>query len=635
MKQRTLCPPNYPPRALGTSTTWDDAEDEAYHPTEYNAPVLLTTPKPDWADEMNPNVDALHKRRTYCYGDEKAIADTACPFDDARQRYRNPMGPTGLIGRGLLGKWGPNHAADVMVTRRNTATNQYEVLLVVKHVGDSTSCLAYPAGMVEPGATVHDTLREELTQEAVHKGATVDQLFATCARGIVYRGHVDDHRNTDEAWMETTAFHYHATDELGAELPLAVTDEKEIKGVKWYELNAITKMYASHYDWLVILRERVAEIERTRLIDTNGDNGDKSKKTQRRPGDDTPALAACPPTHEWHGGIDVYELTMRREYAPTHKLHGRIDFYKDGEHVRSEMKDDFDGYIDFYENGKRVRREHHGYYNDEGEGTVDFYEENGWVRRKYTDGMIKVFMPGDEARTERYEFAPEHERHGEIHFSVGSDGRGWRIEYAPTHEKHGCIDFYRDENEIWDFSYDTHVDFLNCQDLQRREYAPTHPCHGFINFVQQGKLVRREYATAHKLHGCIDFVEDGKHVRTEYAPTHEDHGHIDIFEDGKHMRREYAPKHEKHGCIEFFEENVLVRREFALTHDRHYIVYYFENGKCVRKDMRKPNLPSAAEIWRMEREFPSQRLKRARGSDLHELHPDVPWTRARVPYSIS
>lgn len=31
--------------------------------------------------------------------------------------YRNPIGRTGMTGRGLLGKWGPNHAADPIVTR--------------------------------------------------------------------------------------------------------------------------------------------------------------------------------------------------------------------------------------------------------------------------------------------------------------------------------------------------------------------------------------------------------------------------------------------------------------------------------------------------------------------------------------
>ena len=31
--------------------------------------------------------------------------------------FRNPMGRTGMRGLGLLGKWGPNHAADPIVTR--------------------------------------------------------------------------------------------------------------------------------------------------------------------------------------------------------------------------------------------------------------------------------------------------------------------------------------------------------------------------------------------------------------------------------------------------------------------------------------------------------------------------------------
>lgn len=32
-------------------------------------------------------------------------------------RPLNPIGRTGLSGRGILGKWGPNHAADPIVTR--------------------------------------------------------------------------------------------------------------------------------------------------------------------------------------------------------------------------------------------------------------------------------------------------------------------------------------------------------------------------------------------------------------------------------------------------------------------------------------------------------------------------------------
>lgn len=33
------------------------------------------------------------------------------------KRPLNPVGRTGLTGRGLLGRWGPNHAADPIVSR--------------------------------------------------------------------------------------------------------------------------------------------------------------------------------------------------------------------------------------------------------------------------------------------------------------------------------------------------------------------------------------------------------------------------------------------------------------------------------------------------------------------------------------
>lgn len=40
------------------------------------------------------------------------------------KRPINPIGRTGLIGRGVLGKWGPNHAADPIVTRWKTVDNK-------------------------------------------------------------------------------------------------------------------------------------------------------------------------------------------------------------------------------------------------------------------------------------------------------------------------------------------------------------------------------------------------------------------------------------------------------------------------------------------------------------------------------
>lgn len=38
-------------------------------------------------------------------------------------RPLNPLGRTGLKGRGILGKWGPNHAADPIVSRWKVVEN--------------------------------------------------------------------------------------------------------------------------------------------------------------------------------------------------------------------------------------------------------------------------------------------------------------------------------------------------------------------------------------------------------------------------------------------------------------------------------------------------------------------------------
>ena len=63
---------------------------------------------------------------------------------------------------------------------------------------------------------------------------------------------VDDPRNTDNAWMETTAFHFHCNAELGAMLPLSAGDDAA--DVMWLDIDAsnpkYANLYASHRDWV-------------------------------------------------------------------------------------------------------------------------------------------------------------------------------------------------------------------------------------------------------------------------------------------------------------------------------------------------------------------------------------------------
>ena len=45
----------------------------------------------------------------------------------------------------------------------------------------------------------------------------LDELFDVKKGVPVYKGYVDDPRNTDNAWIETTAVHFHCNDEQAAE----------------------------------------------------------------------------------------------------------------------------------------------------------------------------------------------------------------------------------------------------------------------------------------------------------------------------------------------------------------------------------------------------------------------------------
>ena len=79
----------------------------------------------------------------------------------------------------------------------------------------------------------------------------VDELFVMGQ--VVYRGYVDDPRNTDNAWMETTAFHFHCNAELGANFHFN-PDDDEVAAVRWLDVDPhdqdYRNLYASHMEWV-------------------------------------------------------------------------------------------------------------------------------------------------------------------------------------------------------------------------------------------------------------------------------------------------------------------------------------------------------------------------------------------------
>eukprot|EP00731_Ephydatia_muelleri_P023488 Em0015g1071a len=229
-----------------------------YSPVDYTAEVVLKGPV--WAD---PDIRVV-KDRTLHFNALDGKVDRRShngEYAVVGGVPRNPAGRTGMSGRGLLGRWGPNHAADPIATRwmrtadGKIATREGKgVLEFVAIKRKDTGTWAIPGGMVEAGDTVSATLKKEFGEEAMnsieaseeekkHTEELIAELFHSGTQ--VYAGYVDDPRNTDNAWMETVAFNFHdETGEAFSRIKLQAGDDAG--AVKWTELSKSLDLYASH-----------------------------------------------------------------------------------------------------------------------------------------------------------------------------------------------------------------------------------------------------------------------------------------------------------------------------------------------------------------------------------------------------
>lgn len=148
----------------------------------------------------------------------------------------NPAGPTGMEGRGSLFRWGPNHTAQILLTRwaRLRGTEEIyrcdgkpvlEALLATEQVAFDAKA-AFPAGDVAlSAAESHDKLHATLRQVArdhveghvaqsmlafrVQEQLDQDLHAGRCR--AVFGGVAEDDRNTDNAWVECAVGSYHSS----------------------------------------------------------------------------------------------------------------------------------------------------------------------------------------------------------------------------------------------------------------------------------------------------------------------------------------------------------------------------------------------------------------------------------------
>jgi ADP-ribose pyrophosphatase len=215
---------SYPDRfKVEPGTTWDNLDKTSYNPPYFVSTKVLANPV--WADPEN----VLEVQRNMLQSYEGNIVL------DKNGRPLNPKGPTGIEGRGLLGKWGANFATDSIVTRINDDGFLEIVVVQRKDCGK----WAIPGGMKNKGEKATETSSRELEEETSANLSFENAL-------LVYQGYVNDPRNTDNAWMETDAYHLHLTTKQAKAITLKADDDA--KEVKWMvcDQKNIEELYASH-----------------------------------------------------------------------------------------------------------------------------------------------------------------------------------------------------------------------------------------------------------------------------------------------------------------------------------------------------------------------------------------------------
>jgi len=226
-----------------------------YDPVDFTHPVVKK--QPVWADPADPRVIDFSTRASF-----------EGPIKVVNGRPLNPLGRTGTKGRGLLGKWGPNNAADPIVLRRKPGgpwdargVPGNVVMQMVAIQRKDSGQWAIPGGMVDAGEHVSQTLRREFTEEAATLPSPAEQrqveqaLDEVFKNGhLVYEGYVDDPRNTDNAWMETSVHVFLIDDALGEKLVLRGGSDAAL--ARWLDVDGdllsgrSENLYADHIDFV-------------------------------------------------------------------------------------------------------------------------------------------------------------------------------------------------------------------------------------------------------------------------------------------------------------------------------------------------------------------------------------------------
>jgi ADP-ribose pyrophosphatase len=216
MRIRAERPPDYPPRL---SITIDEApwtrDCARYDPPYYVAPEVLASRRPrGWADPEELAELSLE------------LAARPAEHRDAEGRPLNPMGRTGIAGRGLLGLWGSNLSVAAVLVRPAGDTGELEVAL--GHRAGETR-LELPKGFVLHREDPGNGIRRVLEVETGIRGSDAGEPL--------FEGYTYDPRETDHAWVETHVFLFFDAERAWPDLLAPGGDFEELM---WWPLDPET-----------------------------------------------------------------------------------------------------------------------------------------------------------------------------------------------------------------------------------------------------------------------------------------------------------------------------------------------------------------------------------------------------------
>jgi ADP-ribose pyrophosphatase len=169
---------------------------------------------------------------------------------DTDGRPLNPHGRTGIAGRGLLGRWGPNPVLLPLIVRVNPISNDLELLLV-EHNSDSI-------GLLTDFINLNQT-QEEAIQRLFQNKLKIDSKIAKKVN--VFDGYLYDSRQTDHAWIQAHCVAYFMPFDIVRDT-FTIEESSELKWRK-IDTEIINKMPSSH---AMIIRNSIEKLNSNDLI---------------------------------------------------------------------------------------------------------------------------------------------------------------------------------------------------------------------------------------------------------------------------------------------------------------------------------------------------------------------------------